>query len=150
AGEFDAIILAAAGLLRLEMADRIRLSMPDTLSLPAGGQGAIGIECRSDDVELRNLLAPLHHQPTAVCVTAERAMNRRLEGGCQVPIACYAELAANGELYLRGLVGAVDGSVMLRAESRGGPEQAEAMGIAMAEELLARGADRILADVYGQ
>ncbi|MCK9469372.1 MAG: hydroxymethylbilane synthase [Porticoccaceae bacterium] len=149
-GEFDAIILAAAGLLRLEMADRIRLAMPDTLSLPAGGQGAIGIECRSDDIELHGLLAPLHHQPTAVCVTAERAMNRRLQGGCQVPIACYAELTASGELYLRGLVGAVDGSLMLRAESRGAPKQAEAMGVAMAEELLARGADRILAEVYSQ
>jgi len=149
AGEFDAIILASAGLLRLGMAERIRLSMPDTLSLPAGGQGAIGIECRRDDVELRTLLAPLHHMPTATCVTAERAMNRRLEGGCQVPIACFARLEEDGQLYLRGLVGSVDGAVMLRAESRGHPSEAEAMGVAMAEELLARGADRILAEVYG-
>lgn len=149
AGEFDAIILASAGLLRLGMAERIRLSMPDTLSLPAGGQGAICIECRRDDVELRTLLAPLHHMPTATCVTAERAMNRRLEGGCQVPIACFARLEEDGQLYLRGLVGSVDGAVMLRAESRGHPSEAEAMGVAMAEELLARGADRILAEVYG-
>ncbi len=149
AGEFDAIILAAAGLKRLRMEERIRLCLPDTLSLPAGGQGAIGIECRGDDRELLALLAPLHHQPTAIRVTAERALNRRLEGGCQVPIACYAELTGNDQLYLRGLVGAVDGSLMLRAETRGAAVDAEALGIAVAEELLAKGAARILADIHG-
>ncbi|MFA5495155.1 MAG: hydroxymethylbilane synthase [Porticoccaceae bacterium] len=149
-GEFDAIILATAGLVRLRMEERIRLRMADTLSLPAGGQGAIGIECRSDDRELHRLLAPLHHLPTAACVGAERALNRHLEGGCQVPIACYAELVDGDSLHLRGLVGAVDGSLILRAEGRGDRNQPEALGIAVAKELLAQGAGRILADVYGR
>lgn len=148
-GEFDAIILATAGLLRLAMAERIALRLPEDFSLPAGGQGAVGIECARDDVELRQLLAPLHHDPTAICVVAERAMNRRLEGGCQVPIACFAELQGSEHLWLRGLVGSVDGQTMLRGEVSGRPQDAEAMGIALAEELLARGADKILGEVYG-
>lgn len=150
AGEFDAIILATAGLLRLEMNDRIRLRIPDALSLPAGGQGAVGIECRTDDVDLQRLLATLHHRDSAVCVQAERAMNRRLEGGCQVPIACYAQLKGGNRLQLRGLVGAVDGSVILRAELEGAADATEALGIAVAELLLAQGAAQILADVYGR
>ncbi|HLS97142.1 MAG: hydroxymethylbilane synthase [Porticoccaceae bacterium] len=150
AGEFDAIILATAGLLRLDMAARIRLRIPDSLSLPAGGQGAIGIECRADDAELHRLLAPLHHLPTAQCVTAERALNRRLEGGCQVPIACFAQLDDGGQLYLRGLVGAVDGSRILRAEDRAPAADAEALGVAVAEALLGLGAGEILADVHGR
>ena len=149
-GQFDAIILATAGLLRLELDERIRQRIPDTICLPAGGQGAVGIECRSDDTELRQLLAPLHHEATALCVRAERAMNRRLEGGCQVPIGCFAQLLSDNELRLRGLVGAVDGSVMLRDERTGHPGDGEAMGIALAEALLARGADAILAEVYGE
>ncbi|MAT51914.1 MAG: hydroxymethylbilane synthase [Porticoccaceae bacterium] len=151
AGEFDAIILATAGLVRLQMEDRIRLRMPDTLSLPAGGQGAVGIECRSDDAELLELLKPLHHDDTATCVTAERALNRRLEGGCQVPIACYAQLEKSGQqLFLRGLVGSVDGATMLRAETRGPAADAEILGIRVAEVLLAQGADRILSAIYDQ
>ncbi|KJS09455.1 MAG: porphobilinogen deaminase [Gammaproteobacteria bacterium BRH_c0] len=150
AGEFDAIILATAGLLRLKMDERIRLRIPDTLSLPAGGQGAVGIECRSDDAELKRLLAPLHHRDSAVCVIAERALNRHLEGGCQVPIACYAQLTDNDHLHLRGLVGAVDGSVILRAEAGDSADAAEALGIAVAESLLQQGAARILADIYGR
>jgi len=149
AGEFDAIILATAGLVRLEMEDRIRLRMPPELSLPAGGQGAVGIECRTDDAELHQLLAPLHHSTTETCVAAERALNRRLEGGCQVPIACYAILRSESELYLRGLVGSVDGKTILREEIVGHPEDAEALGIRVAEALLARGADKILQSVYG-
>jgi hydroxymethylbilane synthase len=148
AGDYDAIILATAGLVRLDMEERIRLRIPDTLSLPAGGQGAVGIECRNDDHELHRLLAPLHHEDTAVRVRAERAMNRRLEGGCQVPIACYAELTGEDELHLRGLVGTPDGKQVLRGERRGRRDSAEAMGIDLAEELLARGADRILAELY--
>ena len=109
----------------------------------------MGIECRTDDTELRELLAPLHHASTAVCVEAERAMNRRLEGGCQVPIACYA-VREDNQLWLRGLVGAVDGSTLLYEEDRGPEHNAEAMGIAMAERLLAAGADKILAEVYGR
>jgi hydroxymethylbilane synthase len=118
-------------------------------SLPAGGQGAVGIECRNDDAELIKLLQPLHHIDTADRVLAERAMNRRLEGGCQVPIGCYATLSEDGdEIFLRGLVGRPDGSKVLRDEIRGPREQAEAMGITLADRLLAAGADKILAEVY--
>ncbi len=149
-GDFDAIILATAGLVRLEMHERITLRIPDTLCLPSGGQGAVGIECRNEDAELRALLEPLHDPETTTCVKAERALNRRLEGGCQVPIACYAQLENQDELYLRGLVAAVDGSTVLREEIRGRPAEAEALGVQVAERLLARGADRILAEVYDQ
>ena len=147
-GEYDAIILAAAGLIRLELAERIRSFIPVEQSLPAGGQGAVGIECRVDDDAVQALLAPLHHNKTAEQVLAERAMNRRLQGGCQVPIACFALHEADG-LWLRGLVGAVDGSRLLFDEIRGPVESAEAMGITLAERLLAAGADKILAEVYG-
>ncbi|PLW84154.1 hydroxymethylbilane synthase [Kineobactrum sediminis] len=150
AGEYDAIVLATAGLLRLEMGARVRQRLPVTDSLPAGGQGAVGIELRSDDVGLLELLQPLHHVPTALRVTAERALNRRLEGGCQVPIACYAELNAAGtELWLRGLVGRPDGTLVLRAERSAPVADAEALGIAVAEDLLQQGAAAILAEVYG-
>ena len=115
--------------------------------LPAVGQGAVGIECRLDDAWTQALLAPLNHAETAVRVRAERAMNTRLEGGCQVPIGSYAELV-NGELWLRALVGAPDGSQMVRGERRGPAEQAEALGISLAEELLDNGARDILAAVY--
>ncbi|NIF34756.1 hydroxymethylbilane synthase [Enterobacter sp. Cy-643] len=146
-GEYDAIILAVAGLNRLEMQDRIRYALPPEVSLPAVGQGAVGIECRLDDERTKALLAPLNHHETAVRVSAERAMNMRLEGGCQVPIGSYAELKDN-ELWLRALVGAPDGSIMVRGERRGKPEDAVAMGISLAEELLNNGAREILADVY--
>lgn len=148
-GEYDAIILATAGLLRLEMQDRIRCEITPEESLPAGGQGAVGIECRMDDSELLDLLKPLHHTDTAYRVTAERAMNRRLEGGCQVPIACYATLNEdNSELYLRGLVARPDGTLILRDEITGHPNQAEQMGIELAERLLDAGAKAILDAVY--
>jgi len=146
-GEFDAIILASAGLLRLEMESRIAQYLTPEISLPAGGQGAVGIELRSDDAETLALLKPLQHDTTAYRVTAERAMNRRLEGGCQVPIACYAE-EENGELWLRGLVGSVDGKQMLTTEYRAPVAEAEALGIKAAEDLLGQGADKILAEVY--
>ena len=148
AGEYDAIILASAGLIRLEMSDRIASRLPPEVSLPAGGQGAVGIECRVDDVQTKELLKPLHHLPTATCVLAERAMNRHLQGGCQVPIACYAELQ-QGNLWLRGLVGSVDGKMILQNEIHGPEEQAEELGVALAEQLLAAGAGGILAEVYG-
>ncbi|MFB5747296.1 hydroxymethylbilane synthase [Cedecea sp. S5-13] len=146
-GEYDAIILAVAGLNRLEMQDRIRHALPPEVSLPAVGQGAVGIECRLDDERTKALLAPLNHHETAIRVSAERAMNMRLEGGCQVPIGSYAELK-DDELWLRALVGAPDGSVMVRGERRGKPEDAVAMGVSLAEELLDNGAREILADVY--
>ena len=149
--EYDAIILASAGLIRLGMAERIRQSLPSTESLPAAGQGAVGIELRSNDSDVLALLQVLHHQPTAVCVSAERALNRRLQGGCQVPIAGYAELDESGEtLWLRGLVGRPDGSLILRAEATAPASQAEELGIAVAEDLLSQGAQGILAEVYGE
>lgn len=146
-GDYDAIILAAAGLLRLEMPERIADFIEPETSLPANGQGAVGIECRSDDERVKALLAPLEHTETRIRVLAERAMNRRLEGGCQVPIGAYA--LVNGEqVYIRGLVGAVDGSEILRDEVSGSVENAEQLGVQLAEQLLAQGADKILAEVY--
>jgi hydroxymethylbilane synthase len=149
AGEYDAIILAAAGLIRLGFARRVRSSISAEDSLPAGGQGAVGIECRTADSEIHALLAPLHHAPTAQRVSAERALNKHLNGGCQVPIACYAVLEGE-QLWLRGLVGQPDGGLLLRAEQRAPREQAEALGVAVAEDLLAQGAAAILQAVYGE
>lgn len=147
AGDYDAIILAAAGLRRLEKADRIRSLLPPELSLPANGQGAVGIECRLDDQQTRALLAPLEHAATRDCVQAERAMNRKLQGGCQVPIGAYAVLK-DEQIWLRGLVGAIDGSHIIRGEISGPKTQAEALGESLAEQLLAQGADAILHAVY--
>jgi hydroxymethylbilane synthase len=146
-GEYDAIILAAAGLKRLNLEARIRQPLSPEQSLPAVGQGAVGIECRLDDEWTKALLAPLNHTETAIRVRAERAMNTRLEGGCQVPIGSYAELI-DGELWLRALVGAPDGSQMVRGERRGRAEEAETLGVSLAEELLNNGARDILAVVY--
>ena len=143
AGEFDAIILAAAGLLRLEMRERIRDFLAPEILLPAGGQGAVGIECRRDP-ELEALLEPLHCDATTARLTAERAVVKRLNGSCQVPIGCYSELDGD-QLWLRGLVGSPDGNTLIRAEARGNVSDGEAMGIALAEELLSSGADKILA-----
>ena len=148
-GDYDAIILASAGLMRLEMHDRIRSRLSIEMSLPAGGQGAVGVECRTDDARTRALLAPLHHTDTADRVIAERALNRRLEGGCQVPIACFATLDGDN-LYLRGLVGNLTGEKVLRAEITGPRKDAEKLGIEVAEMLLDQGAGEILAEVYGQ
>ena len=144
AGEYDAIILASAGLMRLEMSDRIRERLPYDTCLPAGGQGAVGIECRTQDLDTLKLLDCLHHIDTATRVVAERAVNGRLQGGCQVPIASFAVLE-NGALYLRALVGNLDGSVIIRSELRGDPHQSEQMGLTVAEDLLSQGAAEILA-----
>jgi hydroxymethylbilane synthase len=149
AGEYDAIILAAAGLIRLGFADRIRSSISVIDSLPAGGQGAVGIECRSADREIHALLEPLHHHETALRVTAERALNKHLNGGCQVPIACYAELQGE-QLWLRGLVGQPDGGLLLRAEATGSVKDPQALGVGVAEDLLRQGAAAILQAVYGE
>lgn len=149
ANEYDAIILAAAGLIRLELADRIRSYIPAELSLPAAGQGAVGIEARTNDPELHELLKPLNHQPTAYCVSAERAMNKHLNGGCQVPIAGYA-LLENEQLYLRGLVAQPDGQRVLTAEFSAHITEAEQLGIKTAEALLQLGADDILKAIYGE
>jgi hydroxymethylbilane synthase len=144
AGEYAAIILASAGLIRLGMPERIRQYIPTELSLPAGGQGAVGIECRIDDSATRKLLDCLHHEATAICVTAERAMNTRLQGGCQVPIAVLAELREGNSLHMRGLVGSVDGTRILRSEISGSAELAEELGITLADDLLRQGASAIL------
>ncbi|WDG81479.1 hydroxymethylbilane synthase [Pseudomonas chlororaphis] len=149
AGEYDAIILAAAGLIRLGFEDRISSSISVDDSLPAGGQGAVGIECRTADSEIHKLLAPLHHVDTADRVTAERALNKHLNGGCQVPIACYAVLEGD-QLWLRGLVGDPSGGVLLSAEARAPRSAAAALGVQVAEALLAQGADDILRAVYGE
>ncbi|WP_127019465.1 hydroxymethylbilane synthase [Rheinheimera mangrovi] len=149
AGEFDAIILASAGLIRLGFEARIASFLDVGTSLPANGQGAVGIECRSDDLVVQQLLAPLEHKETRICVLAERAMNRKLQGGCQVPIGAFAILQQN-ELWLRGLVGQLDGSEILRSEIKGEATQAEQLGTQLAEQLLALGADRILDAVYSQ
>lgn len=149
AGEYDAIILASAGLIRLGFHDRIRMALAPEQSLPAIGQGAVGIETRIDDDEVNALIAPLRCNKTWVVVQAERAMNKRLAGGCQVPIGGFA-LLEDGHIWMRGLVGRPDGSKMLYSEVRGKADQAEQLGIQLAEDLLAQGADAILADVYGQ
>ena len=148
-GDYDAIILASAGLLRLGMEERIASRLPAELCLPAGGQGAVGIECRDQDQATLDLLASLNHPDTHTRVTAERALNRHLQGGCQVPIACYAELDDNQHLRVRALVGSVDGSLILEDEISGPGESAEQLGIELAERLLAAGAGAILAEVYG-
>jgi hydroxymethylbilane synthase len=143
AGEFDAIILAASGLQRLGFGERIRAAIEPEECLPAIGQGVLGIEIRSDDDELRELIAPLAHAETTLRITAERALNQTLNGGCQVPIAGYAVLEGE-QLFVRGLVGEPDGSEILRAEVRGHSDQAHDLGVDLARQLLAQGADRIL------
>ncbi len=148
-GEYDAVILAAAGLIRLGFGERIRYALDPADSLPAIGQGAVGIECRSDDARVNALLAPLHDPDTAVRVEAERAMNARLEGGCQVPIGGHAVLE-DDQLWLRGLVGTVDGSEIVRGEIRGPRDEAARLGVALAEELLEHGAAEILRALYAQ
>lgn len=148
-GAFDAIILAASGLLRLELGDRITSFIPVEQSLPANGQGALGIEVRADDTEMQQLLEPLQCAVTRYRVLAERAMNRRLQGGCQVPIGAYAEIDGD-QLYLRGLVGDPDGEQVIRDDVRGHVDNAEALGVELAEKLLAQGAGEILQAVYQQ
>ncbi|SDT01846.1 hydroxymethylbilane synthase [Pseudomonas prosekii] len=149
AGEYDAIILAAAGLIRLGFEDRITSAISVDDSLPAGGQGAVGIECRSADTRIHALLAPLHHHDTATRVIAERALNKHLNGGCQVPIACYAVLEGE-QIWLRGLVGDPSGGLLLSAEARAPRGSAESLGVQVAEDLLNQGAGDILKAVYGE
>jgi len=151
AGEFDAIILATSGLQRMEMHDRIKQEMSAELSLPAVGQGALGIETRAGDDAIVALLEPLKDEDTWNTVRAERAMNRHLEGGCQVPIGGYAELVDNGaNIRLRALVGEPDGSQLLRAEQTGPVTDPEALGVAVAEALIAQGAKTILDRIYNR
>jgi hydroxymethylbilane synthase len=146
-GEYDAIILAAAGLKRLGFESRITALIEPELSLPAVGQGAVGIECRIDDEQVNQLIAPLHDEDTAICIKAERAMNERLNGGCQVPIAGYAVLES-GQLWLRGLVGEPDGCIIIRGDAVGEGHLAETVGRNLAEWLLERGGKVILKSLF--
>lgn len=142
-GVYDAIILAASGLDRLELSARIASRLTPDESLPAVGQGALGIECRADDERVHDLVRGLEDPLTRTCVDAERAMNARLEGSCQVPIGGFAELEDN-ELHLRGLVGSPDGSEVIRGENRGPGAEAARLGTELGDDLLSRGAGRIL------
>ena len=135
-GEYDAIVLASAGLLRLGLGERIRARIPATVSLPAVGQGAIGVEIRNDDAGCGD------------CVRAERAMNRAMQGGCQVPIAGFAVIEGANQLWLRGLVGSNDGARIVRAEARGARTEAERIGAQLAATLLAQGAEAILRELW--
>lgn len=147
AGQYDAIILASAGLKRLNLHDRIRHTLTAEVSLPAVGQGALGLECRSQDQQVLDLIMPLMHQDSNACVRAERAFNAYLEGGCQVPIAGFATLE-NDQLQLEGRVGSVDGQVLLQALVYGHPNDAEQLGVELAKKLLDQGAGELLKALY--
>lgn len=148
-GDFDAIVVAAAGVRRMGWEERITEYLPASISLPAIGQGALGIECRLDDKDINELLEPFNDQETSLCVRAERAFLKRLEGGCQVPIAGHAT-TKDGSLVLEGLVGSVDGKKLIRGKLEGRTQDAEDIGYRLAEMLLSQGAEAILAEVYGR
>lgn len=147
-GEYDAIILAAAGVKRLGWGERITETLSADISLPAIGQGAVGIECRIGDDFISNLISPLNHRETSICVRAERAFLNKLEGGCQVPIAAHARLL-DERVVIDGLVASVSGDRIIRDRIEGNPDDADSLGIQLAEELLSRGAKEILDEVYG-
>jgi len=146
-GDYDAIILACAGLVRLDMAKRIQQRISSSWILPAVGQGAVGLEARVGDDETLSLLSILHHQDTADRVNAERALNKRLQGGCQVPIASYAMLDGD-TLHLQALVGEPDGSKIIAGDISGHRSNGEQLGITLADDLLSRGAKEILDKLY--
>jgi hydroxymethylbilane synthase len=146
-GRYDAIILAAAGLRRLGWEARITEYIPEDMSLPAIGQGALGIEIRADDPDTREAVSFLNDRDTAFAVRAERGFLKRLEGGCQVPIASYGRTQGDG-IFLRGMVGRPDGSEIIRGSAKGSTSDPEALGVGLAEQLLARGAKEILDEVY--
>ncbi|GAA5588198.1 porphobilinogen deaminase [Acinetobacter calcoaceticus] len=146
-GQYDAIILASAGLKRLGLSERIRHCLTPDISLPAVGQGALGLECRAADNEVLSLIQPLLHQETDVCVRAERAFNAYLEGGCQVPIAGYATLQ-NGQIHIEGRVGSADGQTLLRAELTDEASNAQQLGENLARNLLDQGAGELLKALY--
>ncbi len=144
---FDGIILAAAGIKRMGWADQVTEPIPYEICLPAIGQGAMGIETRRQDARIHEIIAFLNHPETASCVLAERAFLKRLQGGCQVPIAAHGEIE-QGQLKLEGLVASVDGARLIRDRISGPPEEAEALGTQLAERLLSAGADEILKEIY--
>ncbi len=147
-GQFDAIVLAAAGLRRLAWAHEITEYLAPQISLPAIGQGALGIEGRRDDAFIRSLLSGLDHAPSKIAVLAERALLHRLQGGCQVPIAAHATLTGT-KVRLEGVVASVDGKELIRDSVDGTIEDPESIGVQLAERLLARGGERILQGIYG-
>jgi hydroxymethylbilane synthase len=149
AGEYDALILAVAGLKRLGMGDRIHQVLPPEVSLHAVGQGALGIECRADDMEVLSLLQALEHKPTAQCCYAERAFLRELEGGCQVPIG--VNTALDGDfLILTGIVASLDGQKLVKGTVTGNPDDADNLGIDLAKRLRQEGAQEILDEIFAQ
>ena len=149
AGEYDGIILAAAGIKRLGWSDRVTEYLSPDVSLPAIGQGALALEGRTDDGFVRAVVARLDHHPTRIAVTAERAFLERLEGGCQVPIAAHAAIT-NGTLTLSALIAGVDGRRLVRDSVQGPMRDAHRLGVELAERLLARGGDEILKEIYGR
>lgn len=146
AGEYDAIMLAAAGIIRLGLSERITQLIPPSVLLPAIGQGAIGIECRAGDEVVHELIAPLNHQDTALCVQTERAFSRRLFGGCQLPIAAQASISGD-EVELVGLIARADGSEVIKSNQKGNVTDSDIIGTALAETLLERGGDKILKEL---
>lgn len=148
-GQYDAIILASAGLKRLKLHGRIRHTLSPEVSLPAVGQGALGLECRSDDAQVQGWIAALNDAETSACVRAERAFNAHLEGGCQVPIAAFAQWLGD-EIHIEGRVGSPDGEQLLIAKQQGSPAQAEDMGVTLAKDLLAQGAGELLQALYNE
>jgi hydroxymethylbilane synthase len=148
-GEFEAIVLAAAGLRRMGWTERITEHLPTGVSLPAIGQGALGIEGRRDDAFVRDIVSALEHPPTRAAVTAERALLERLEGGCQVPIAAHATLAG-ARLRLEGLVASVDGRQVIQDAVEGPVADARALGMRLGEQLLHKGGEAILKEIYGR
>jgi len=149
-GMFHAVILAAAGIKRLGLEKRIAEILSFEISLPAIGQGAIGIECRDDDEYINRLIAPMNHMETSICVKAERAFLKKLEGGCQVPIAAHAKFVSQSLIVLDGLVGSISGEKLIKAHGTGSPADAEVLGIKVAEDILEQGAKEILDDVYNK
>ncbi len=147
-GQYDAIILAAAGLRRLGMEQRITQLLDPKVMLPAVGQGALGIEFRSKDTEVRQILSSIHHDETAICVKAERAFLAKLEGGCQFPLAALAQLKGD-TLYIEGMLGNEAGTVVIRMDREGTPDRPEFLGTALGEEVLAAGGTEILKEIYG-
>jgi hydroxymethylbilane synthase len=159
-GQFDAIILAAAGIKRLGWEEKITEILTPEICLPAIGQGAIGVECRIDDKFVNNLILPLNHNDTSICVRAERAFLKRLEGGCQVPIAAYSRIEQRGEnsefgiqnskskIVMDGMVGSISGDRIIKGHIEGRTDHAESLGITLAEDILSRGAKEILDKVY--
>lgn len=146
--DLDAVVLAAAGVKRMKLEERISQSISPEVCLPAIGQGALGIETRVDDDEVNQYLSLLDHEPSHLSVRAERAYLGRLGGGCQVPIAGLGTVSDDGMLALRGLVGSLDGRKLIKGMMEGEAGKALELGIALAEDLLSRGADEILREIY--